>query len=171
MVNNRWLRRVNVGLRQIVLLCMKSIMAVAFITLIAFQLMLLNPQTVSDEEQLGEGEWGSESTHVMAHLGHVQLISLANACGLGASSCFKCHNGKRAEAPSTSAWHGDHAKVNNSCVGCHGGNPRLLKEKIAHSGLIAKPVSSPEKSCADCHAGADVTALAGKYHAEVGGGN
>ncbi|MFO1298462.1 MAG: hypothetical protein U1F25_19675 [Rubrivivax sp.] len=30
---------------------------------------------------------------------HWLPMAPANACGLGASSCFKCHNGKRAAAP------------------------------------------------------------------------
>ncbi|MBK1615943.1 hypothetical protein CKO44_21040 [Rubrivivax gelatinosus] len=81
-------------------------------------------------------------------------LGVANACGLGASSCFKCHNGVRAAAPAADAakgpWHRDHAKVNYSCVGCHQGNPRLLKQDLAHARLVANPLQS-EAACSACH--------------------
>ena len=77
------------------------------------------------------------------------------ACGLGASSCFKCHNGKRAGAPKSDAssapWHAQHAKVNNSCVGCHRGNPRVMKDDVAHAKMVAKPRDDGAGTCAGCH--------------------
>lgn len=79
------------------------------------------------------------------------FIRPANACGLGASSCFRCHNGRRAAEPPADPWHVEHARVNNSCAGCHYGNPRLMREEMSHQGLIAKPLSSPDESCASCH--------------------
>lgn len=79
----------------------------------------------------------------------------ANACGLGASSCFKCHNGKRAGAPKSDAgtapWHAQHAKVNNSCVGCHRGNPRVMKDDVAHAKMVAKPKDDSAGTCVGCH--------------------
>lgn len=116
--------------------------------------------------------WGSEAivegNDPHAGISGLSPVALANACGLGASSCFKCHNGKRAEAPSLDAekspWHAQHKSVNYSCAGCHGGNPRLQKKEIAHKGLIVNPVQSPEKSCASCHGGADLKKLTSSYH-------
>lgn len=117
------------------------------------------------------GGWGGEAPRSSAEGGMaLQLIRTANACGLGASSCFKCHNGQRAEAPKEAAWHQEHADVNYSCDGCHGGNPRLLKKTIAHSGLLANPVEAPDKACVDCHQGDDVDALVAKYQEVLGGG-
>ena len=82
-----------------------------------------------------DGSWSSE---VLAEIHEKVVVTspipVANACGLGASSCFKCHNGKRAALPSTEAWHEQHAKVNHSCVGCHPGRPHCQPD--------AKPVVS-----------------------------
>lgn len=90
----------------------------------------------------------------------------ANACGLGASSCFKCHNGKRATAPKSdpakAPWHVQHAKVDNSCVGCHKGNPRVMKEDVAHGKMIAKPKDNSQQSCGTCHT-ADLAKVQGAY--------
>lgn len=99
--------------------------------------------------------WGGEATAAVAEgVSKLSPIPLANACGMGASSCFKCHDGKRAPQPSLdkakSPWHAHHTKVNNSCIGCHGGNPRIMKEDMAHKGLSAKPFGSAQ-SCASCH--------------------
>ena len=112
--------------------------------------------------------WGDEflanvHEHVMAGL----PISVANACGLGASSCFRCHNGKRAEEPGMDPdkdpWHVQHKTVNNSCAGCHQGNPRLMKQDIAHAGLIGDPRQQPATSCFTCHTGADDQGLVDIY--------
>lgn len=99
--------------------------------------------------------WGSEATAAVAEgVSKLSPIPLANACGMGASSCFKCHDGKRAPQPSLdkakSPWHVQHTKVNNSCIGCHSGNPRIMKEDMAHKGLVAKPFGGAQ-SCASCH--------------------
>lgn len=115
----------------------------------------------------GNDGWGGEA--LVANTVGLSPIAAANACGLGASSCFKCHNGQRAEAPSAKPWHTEHAKVNHSCAGCHGGNPRLLKESIAHRGMMANPVESPEKACADCHKDGNVDTLAETYRQQQGG--
>jgi hypothetical protein len=91
------------------------------------------------------------------------IIRPANACGLGASSCFKCHNGKRAAAPAKQPWHTQHTSVNHSCVGCHGGNPRIIRKEMSHQGLIADPRSKPEQGCKGCHQGDDFPALLQTY--------
>lgn len=109
-------------------------------------------------DTLATAGWGAEATVAVAEgVARLSPIALANACGLGASSCFKCHNGKRAAAPSMDAalspWHAQHAKTNNSCIGCHKGNPRIMKKDMAHSKLIAKPRDNAEQVCASCHKG------------------
>lgn len=118
--------------------------------------------------------WGREALNIV----HEQAtawspIALANACGMGASSCFKCHNGKRAEAPKmdkkTSPWHPDHKSVNDSCVGCHGGNARIIKKDIAHTGVIKDPRPKPE-ACATCHKSGDASSLLKSYQKSTSGG-
>ncbi len=112
----------------------------------------------------GETGWGSETLNATESW---SLIQSANACGLGASSCFKCHNGRRAkkwsEDPVTAPWHPNHKKVNFSCAGCHKGNPRLLKKSLAHRKLIANPRTTPSESCAKCHKGQDTAKLLKPY--------
>ncbi len=116
--------------------------------------------------------WGSEATVALAE-GVVQLspIALANACGLGASSCFKCHNGKRAPAPNMDAtkapWHVQHEKVNFSCHGCHLGNPRIMKKDVSHAGLVAQPFNDKAGTCSSCHKD-DLSKVNGAYHAIPG---
>lgn len=125
-----------------------------------------------DPAALAATGWGSEATVALAE-GVAQLspISLANACGLGASSCFKCHNGKRAAAPEMSVakapWHAQHAKVNNSCVGCHKGNSRIMKQDVAHAKMLAKPRDNTGEACGSCHKG-DLSAVQGAYHTTSG---
>lgn len=108
--------------------------------------------------------WGQEAVSVRA--ASWSPIPLANACGLGASSCFKCHNGSRAAAPKmdkeAGPWHAQHAHVNDDCVGCHAGNPRIIKQELAHAALIADPRTKPER-CAACHKSEDTTALLQPY--------
>ncbi|MDX9766621.1 MAG: hypothetical protein RBT51_04705, partial [Ectothiorhodospiraceae bacterium] len=67
----------------------------------------------------------------------------------------------RAAAPSTLAWHTQHDKVNGSCVGCHAGNPRLMRQEMAHKGLVGDPRANPE-ICASCHK-SDLDALVEQY--------
>lgn len=111
-----------------------------------------NTQTTS----LERSGWGNEVADAIHDTGILQgIVKPANACGLGASSCFKCHNGRRAAEPTMdpikAPWHADHSKVNNSCVGCHNGNPRLMRENMAHQNMISRPSSTPDESCATCH--------------------
>lgn len=115
-----------------------------------------------------EDGWGAEALSQVYHgISSMSPIPLANACGLGASSCFKCHNGKRAAAANMDSgvapWHSDHAKANNSCAGCHQGNPRLMKEKMAHNNMLNDPRSNLKQACSTCHAGSDLDALNKSY--------
>ncbi|HXZ49501.1 MAG TPA: hypothetical protein VEG27_10795 [Usitatibacter sp.] len=99
---------------------------------------------------------------------------VANACGIGASSCFKCHNGTRAIAPkddkAKAPWHPDHQVVTDDCVGCHGGNPRIVRKDLAHNKLVANPLTSVD-ACTHCHKAGDAPALLKKYQqvASAGG--
>ncbi len=116
--------------------------------------------------------WGAEAVSALTEgASKVSPIPLANACGLGASSCFKCHNGTRAKAPDMDAkkspWHVQHSKVNNSCAGCHKGNPRVMKEDIAHTKMVARPRDDAAGSCAGCHA-SDLSKVQGAYAATAG---
>lgn len=125
-----------------------------------------NRYLISQQEQLltkhadnadTAGDWGIEAIDTLQQQTEkLSPISLANACGLGASSCFRCHNGQRAQSPKTGnddgPWHSQHASVNYSCAGCHKGNPRIIKESIAHKDLVVNPLSQPTKTCASCHA-------------------
>jgi len=90
-------------------------------------------------------------------------IKVANACGLGASSCFRCHNGRRAVAPVDKLWHKQHEAVNYSCAGCHKGNPRLMIKPLAHSKMIADPRKTPSKSCFNCHTTDDAQKRVDRY--------
>lgn len=115
--------------------------------------------------------WGSESlADLRGGLDRISPIALANACGMGASSCFKCHNGKRAGAPNMdpakAPWHVQHKKVNNSCVGCHKGNPRLMKEDMAHSGMLKAPRAGAD-ACGNCHA-SDLAKFEAVYQSVTG---
>ncbi len=122
------------------------------------------------KENSAGDSWGSEALEII-HTQAQQLspIALANACGLGASSCFRCHNDKRAKAPNYSPvdapWHAQHKSVNYSCTGCHQGNPRILKQEIAHKNLIVNAAAAPEKTCATCHSADEVTRLLPVYRA------
>lgn len=110
--------------------------------------------------------WGTEALTAQHEAPAWSPIALVNACGMGASSCFKCHNGKRAAAPKmdrkSGAWHADHKTVNHSCVGCHSGNARIIKQELAHSGLITDPRTRPE-TCAACHKSQDTNTLLKAY--------
>lgn len=122
--------------------------------------------------QQASAGWGGEAIVVLADQAtRLSPIPLANACGLGASSCFKCHSGKRAALPNmdpkAAPWHAQHNKVNNSCVGCHKGNPRIMKEDMSHAKMVAKPHDNSTDSCANCHAG-DLAKVESAYKSMVG---
>jgi hypothetical protein len=100
----------------------------------------------------GPAGWGSEAlADVRDLMRAASPIAEANACGMGASSCFKCHNGTRAAAPSEQKWHTDHKSVDNSCIGCHKGNPRLIKKELAHAEMVKDPRPKHAEKCASCH--------------------
>ena len=100
--------------------------------------------------------WGQEAiTDLREYAAALSPIASANACGMGASSCFKCHNGTRAAAPKmdrkTAPWHLDHKSVNGSCVGCHKGKDRLIKKELAHEGMIIDSRLKVAEACDVCH--------------------
>jgi hypothetical protein len=140
-----------------------SVTAVLAWGVVAVNNVTYDPQTMT--VSIDQPEWGAEIFDAIHDSAIAQgLVRPANACGLGASSCFRCHNGTRAAAPGDEAWHVDHAKVNHSCVGCHNGNPRLMREQMAHQGLIADPRQSPAESCASCHRSAsELEGLLARY--------
>jgi len=111
--------------------------------------------------------WGSEALSLAYDGISTSIIPLANACGVGSSSCYKCHNGKRAGAPDMDSkkapWHTDHTKVNKSCAGCHKGNPRLMRETMAHNKMISDPREKLQQACSTCHAGDDLDTLSKPY--------
>lgn len=159
------------GFRQL----QRITVVISLVTISAVAWSLITDALVGKDETIaatntGEAGWGSETLD--AAYEPWSLFPLANACGLGASSCFKCHNGKRAkkwdEKLETAPWHPNHKKVNFSCAGCHKGNPRLLKKSLAHRKLIGNPRTTPSESCAKCHQGDDITKLLKPYIA-IGG--
>ncbi len=126
------------------------------------------PEQISADSSSSEQAWGDALLeNINRCVIAVLPIRVANACGLGASSCFRCHNGKRAASPGAdpkkNPWHKQHEVVNYSCAGCHKGNPRLMKKKIAHSRLIADPRQQPAKSCFNCHTADDSQKLVDRY--------
>ena len=132
-------------------------------------------QTQNATNTLHDG-WGNEALKAIhANVASYSPIRLANACGLGASSCFKCHNGSRAKAPAsdpkTAPWHVQHETVNYSCAGCHAGNPRLMKKALAHTRLIKDPRTKPEQACFKCHEGSNKNDLLKTYQDIAKGGN
>lgn len=112
--------------------------------------------------------WGHEAlADIRQGAAALSPIADANACGMGASSCFKCHNGSRAMAPKmdakTGAWHADHKSVNGSCAGCHKGNQRLIKKELAHEGLIKDARQKVADTCDTCHKTGNTAELAKRY--------
>ena len=108
--------------------------------------------------------WGAEAlSDARDLLRATSPIAEANACGMGASSCFKCHNGSRAKAPSQEKWHTDHKSVDNSCVGCHKGNARLIKKELAHAEMVNDPRPKAAEMCASCHKTGNAADLAKSY--------
>ena len=108
--------------------------------------------------------WGAEAlADVRDAMRAVSPIAEANACGMGTSSCFKCHNGTRAKAPPNEAWHNDHRSVDNSCIGCHKGNARLIKKELAHADLVGNSRTKAEELCAGCHKSGNLADLTKAY--------
>jgi len=112
--------------------------------------------------------WGGEALKaVYRGVANSSPIRLANACGSGASSCYKCHDGRHATAVNyekkTGPWHLQHKTVEHSCVGCHKGNERIIKKEIAHVGMIADPRTKSEV-CTSCHKPNEVATLLPGYN-------
>jgi hypothetical protein len=140
--------------------------ALLAVTLVAWELLALRGEHPQVAEQGAAPAWGEEALATQADRGWPQsLIAPANACGLGASSCFQCHNGFRASAPSAERWHAQHDGVNHSCAGCHKGNARIMREEMAHRNMIADPRTQPAESCASCHR-EDLDQLVSSYGGE-----
>lgn len=141
--------------------------SLAVLMMLGFVLWFAGGDSRRDETPVAAG-WGQAAADAAPGTHALQWLPMAaaNACGLGASSCFKCHNGKRASAPGSDAakspWHAQHAKVNNSCTGCHKGNPRVMKDDVAHAKMIAKPRDDSGGSCAGCHS-ADLDKVKAAY--------
>ncbi len=147
------------------LLRMTALCSMFAAVLLGWELLALHGEQVESgaQEETVAG-WGNEVLASRpAGLWPTSIIPPANACGLGASSCFQCHNGFRASTPSGEAWHTQHEAVNNSCTGCHKGNARILREDLAHRNMIVDPRQQPADSCAGCHEGEDVAQLVRKY--------
>ncbi|MFP4132298.1 MAG: hypothetical protein ACOCUJ_02565 [Thiohalospira sp.] len=136
-----------------------TLAAVAVWTVLAVEALEYDPQAKSYHG------WGDEAlARVHEGLADTAPIELANACGMGTSSCFKCHNGERADEPAEKDWHKQHSEVNDSCVGCHQGNDRLMAENMAHKELLADPRKHGDKACASCHDdGEDIDSLLDAY--------
>jgi hypothetical protein len=130
--------------------------------------VMLAPQAGPGRHPTDAAGWGQEAVESLgAQVATLSPIAAANACGMGASSCFKCHNGQRAVAPkiekATAPWHVDHKTVNNSCAGCHKGNPRLIKQDLAHAQLIKDPRQSTKEVCGSCHKTGNAAELNNRY--------
>lgn len=150
-------RRIAIGIGA---LCVITLAAMAWSLIVEPP----EPRPAPAGRQAGWGHEALDAPH--AQVRGISLIPVANACGLGASSCFKCHNGKRAAAPKmdkeSSPWHTQHKTVNNSCVGCHEGNARIIKKEMSHAGLVSDPRTKPEM-CGSCHKSDDPMALLQRY--------
>ncbi len=107
--------------------------------------------------------WGHEAVAgIQERMREVSPIGSANACGMGLSSCAKCHNGTRAGLAKPEKWHTDHKTVNDSCVGCHRGNPRIMKADLAHTKMVVDSRTAPE-TCTTCHKSDDMSKLMAAY--------
>lgn len=153
----RILRRLAAGL---------GLTALLTLALLAWSLFLEAPHGGSAPTLAGAAamSWGEEA--LQARTSDWSPIPIANACGLGASSCFKCHNGQRAAAPKmdkeNGLWHAQHRTVNDSCAGCHAGNARIIKKELSHSGLVADPRAQSER-CVSCHKSEEAADLLKQY--------
>lgn len=151
----------------------KRVMLVATALSVVFTLstaawLSLIAERQSPAVQIAGSGWGQQAIgDVREYAASFSPIASANACGLGASSCFKCHNGLRAPAPimdaKTAPWHRDHESVNGDCVGCHKGKERLIKKELAHGGLIKDPRMKVAETCDTCHKSGNSAELNKRY--------
>ncbi len=110
------------------------------------------------DAQANAASWGHEALDTEpATLADWLPLAPANACGLGGSSCFKCHNGKRAGLPNMdqkkAPWHAQHSKVNNSCVGCHKGKRAAAPRSDPGKGPWHAQHAKVNNTCVGCHRG------------------
>ena len=158
---SRWRRH------KAALLALSAVAAFFAITGFAW-LSVLGEDGGSSAEARPLAGWGQEALgDIRRHAAALSPIADANACGMGASSCFKCHSGgTRAAAPKmdpkSGAWHADHKSVNGSCVACHKGNARLVKKELAHEGLI-KDSRQKIETCESCHKTGNTAELVNRY--------
>jgi len=139
-----------------------TVSTVAWVSLVTEQQSQAAPASVAS------AGWGHEALGgLREYAAALSPIANANACGMGASSCFKCHNGIRAAAPimdpKKGPWHFDHKSVNGDCVGCHKGNERLIKKELAHTGLIKDPRQKTAETCDACHKSGNTAELNKRY--------
>lgn len=84
------------------------------------------------------------------------------ACGASTSSCETCHEVQGEDPVSKNGdWHVQHA-FGDFCQACHLGVSTENDKTAAHEGLVVKPLSQPDQSCATCHP-ADLDARVMKY--------
>lgn len=156
-------------------LCIAAVASTAAALLVATASLFATPaEEVREVGRADPAGWGSEALALVAeHAFEAAPIAVANACGIGASSCFKCHNGTRAPAAkadkASSPWHPQHKTVNDSCVGCHAGNARIIKKEIAHTGLVKDPRTAAA-NCDRCHKSGNTADLVKSYQMASRGG-
>lgn len=149
------------------LLALVSVSAFLAITTLAWLSLLGTDDGHPVATQADASGWGHEALENIRHsAAALSPIADANACGMGASSCFKCHNGARAAAPKmdkkSGPWHADHKSVNGSCVGCHKGNERLIKKELSHEGMIVDSRRRAD-TCEACHKTGNTAELVQRY--------
>lgn len=90
------------------------------------------------------------------------------ACGASTSSCKTCHEVKGEDPVSKKGdWHVEHS-FGDFCQACHLGVTTENDKAKAHAGIIAKPLSQSDQSCASCHP-SDIAARVAKYGGSVSG--
>lgn len=84
------------------------------------------------------------------------------ACGASTSSCKTCHEVQGADPVSKKGnWHIQHS-FGDFCQACHLGVATETDKTKAHAGMIAKPLTQPDQTCASCHP-SDTAARVAKY--------
>jgi len=84
------------------------------------------------------------------------------ACGASTSSCKTCHEVQGMDSVSKKGdWHIQHS-FGDFCQACHQGVATETDKTKAHAGVVAKPLATPDQSCASCHP-ADTAARVAKY--------
>lgn len=88
------------------------------------------------------------------------------ACGASTTSCKTCHEVKGEDSVSQKGeWHSQHAFA-DFCQACHLGVATETDKTKAHAGIVAKPLTQPDQTCASCHP-ADTAARVAKYGVTV----